>query len=385
MRILVALTYYRPHVSGLTIYVERLARGLAARGHDVTVLTSRYDRGLPRTDELDGVRIVRVPVAFRVSKGVVMPTYGVWATRLVADHEAVSIHLPAFDAWGLALRSKLLGRRSVLTYHCDLHLPAGAFSRTVEQVALGANLLAARWSDRIVAYTDDYAEHSPFLRRFAGKVEAIAPPVVMPQPAAADVATFRQAHRLGSAGGDGSWPVLGFAARFASEKGVETVVEAVPTLLERFPGLKILFAGPYEGIVGERAYWQRLAPLIAALGDHWEFLGTLDPLREMPAFYGSLDCLLLPSLNSTESFGLVQVEAMLCGVPVVASNLPGVREAINRTGMGEVVAPGDAVALAGAVTRIVLEKQRYLRAREHIAGLFDLEACLDRYEALLQP
>jgi hypothetical protein len=81
MRILFALTYYRPHVSGLTIYAERLAHGLACRGHSIAVLTSRYDRQLPRLDELDGVGIVRVPVAFRVSKGVIMPSYGYWATR----------------------------------------------------------------------------------------------------------------------------------------------------------------------------------------------------------------------------------------------------------------------------------------------------------------
>ena len=69
MRILFALTYYRPHVSGLTIYVQRLAEALAARGHVVTVLTSHYDPGLPREEWIDGVRVVRAPVLFRISKG----------------------------------------------------------------------------------------------------------------------------------------------------------------------------------------------------------------------------------------------------------------------------------------------------------------------------
>ena len=63
MRILVALTYYRPHVSGLTIYVERLSRALAAHGHQVTVLTSQYDRALPLRAELHGVQIVRAAAA----------------------------------------------------------------------------------------------------------------------------------------------------------------------------------------------------------------------------------------------------------------------------------------------------------------------------------
>ena len=70
MRILHVLTYYRPHVSGLTIYVERLARGLAAAGQQVTVLTSQYDRALPRRELRDGVNVVRVPVLARISKGV---------------------------------------------------------------------------------------------------------------------------------------------------------------------------------------------------------------------------------------------------------------------------------------------------------------------------
>ena len=95
MRILLALTYYRPYVSGLTIYVERLARGLAARGHAVTVLASRHDDALPRTEDVDGVRVVRVPVAFRVSKGAVMPSYGSVARRLLRAQELVVAHVAA--------------------------------------------------------------------------------------------------------------------------------------------------------------------------------------------------------------------------------------------------------------------------------------------------
>ncbi len=74
MRILIALTYYRPHYSGLTIYTERLAKALAARGHQVTVLTSRFDPSYPEEELVDGVRVVRLPVMMRLSKGVIMPS-----------------------------------------------------------------------------------------------------------------------------------------------------------------------------------------------------------------------------------------------------------------------------------------------------------------------
>ncbi len=76
MRILTVLTYYRPHTSGLTIYAERLARAFVRRGHQVTVMTTQYDKSLPREEIMDGVRIIRVPVAVRISKGVLAPTFG---------------------------------------------------------------------------------------------------------------------------------------------------------------------------------------------------------------------------------------------------------------------------------------------------------------------
>ena len=384
LKILVALTFYRPHLSGLTIYVERLARGLVERGHSVTVLASQHSSELPRREIMDRVRVVRVPVAFRVSKGVVMPTYGVAAMPLVRAHDVMSVHLPQLDAWGLGLRARLLHTPLVVTYHCDLQLPPGSLNRVADKVTWLANGVAGRYADRIVAYTDDYARHSPFLRKFASKVEVIAPPVVMRAPDPTEVAAFRQSHGLGANGAEPPWPVLGLATRFAAEKGIDTLVAALPTLRERFPRLQVLFAGPHENIVGELEYRERLTPAITSQGDRWRFVGTLDPVEEMPAFFGALDCLLVPSVNSTESFGLVQVEAMLCGTPVVASDLPGVREPTRMTGMGLVFPPGSPGALADAVTRVLEERSRFDRSRAEIARLFDLDRTLESYEELFE-
>jgi glycosyltransferase involved in cell wall biosynthesis len=88
------------------------------------------------------------------------------------------------------------------------------------------------------------------------------------------------------------------------------------------------------------------------------------------------------SLNCTEAFGLVQLEAMLSGTPVVASDLPGVREAVRRTGMGEIVPPADAAALAAALVRVIKQRQTYVRPREEIARAFDLTQSVRLYEEL---
>ena len=150
MKILEVLTYYRPWVSGLTIYVERLSRALAKQGHDVTVLTSQYDPALPRYDVLDGVKVVRIPVALRVSKGVLMPDFGPMAWRLSRGADVLHLHLPQFDAPGLALRGRLLGKPVVLTYHCDLQLPDGTFNRAVDRVVRLQNDAAGRLADAVV-------------------------------------------------------------------------------------------------------------------------------------------------------------------------------------------------------------------------------------------
>ena len=376
MNILIALTYYRPWTSGLTIYAERLARGLAARGHHVTVLTSQYDRTLPRVERLDGVRVVRAPVLMRVSKGVIMPTFGLLATRFTRWADVLSLHLPQFDAAGIALRGRLFRKPTVLTYHCDLQLPAGIFNRLVNGVVHAANLAAGTFSDAIVAYTQDYATHSGFLARFLGKVRIIPPPVEMPALAPEAVARFRQKWSL-----DGRH-VIGFAARLATEKGVEVLLQALPRVLEVYPDARVLFAGP-TNIIGEQEYARRLAPLFEQFENHWTFVGTLDP-NEMAAFFSSCDVTVLPSLNSTESFGLVQVEAMLCGTPSIASNLAGVRVPVQTTGMGEIVGIRDSTGLAKAVIRVLSERARYVRPRAEIEAMFSTPRTAELYEGLFE-
>jgi len=378
MKVLLVLTYYDPHVSGLTIYVKRLATNLAARGHQVTVLTSRYDPELPATEVIDGVHVVRVPVMMRISKGVIMPAFPLVAWKLIRQHDVVSIHLPQLEASLLGLLSRLAGRPLVLTYHCDLQLPRGWFNRIVDKVVFASNYLAGRFAKAAVAYTQDFAEHSHFLSRFLDKVNIIPPPVIMPAPEPAAVEAFRVEHDLADR------QVVGMAARLATEKGVEVLIDAMPRFLEVFPRAKVLFAGQYLDVMGEEVYYQRLMPMIEELGpEHWEFLGILTQ-DQMAPFYAACDVVVVPSLNSTESFGLVQVEAMLCGTPSIASNLPGVRQPPRMTGMGEVVPIGDADGLADSIIRISQKPNDFSQPRAVIEDTFSLERTVSGYEELFE-
>lgn len=163
---------------------------------------------------------------------------------------------------------------------------------------------------------------------------------------------------------------------------MEVLLQALPRILEAYPNARVLYAGQFQQVLGEEAYAQRLAPLFEQYRDHWTFLGTLGA-REMAAFFANCDVLVVPSLNSTESFGLVQVEAMLCGVPCVASDLPGVRQPVMQTGMGLVAPIGNSYALADCILHILRERSRYVRPRAEIAARFSTERTAEEYEALI--
>jgi len=378
MKILTVLTYYRPHTSGLTIYVERLAKSLVKLGHEVTVLTSQYDQSLPQEEIQDGVRIIRAPVLFRVSKGVIMPTFGWLAWKLVSSHDVVHLHLPQFDAAGVALRGRILKKPTLITYHCDLLLPKSFFNRIINAVVHMMNYLAGMLADRIGAYTDDFAAHSPFLQQFKDKVRVILPPVVMPEAAPDDIQEY-----IRITNPNGNSPVIGMATRFASEKGVGILIDALPVVMESFPRAMVLYAGQYQDVMGENSYFQKLLPKIQSYqaNGQWDFLGVLKP-EEMTLFYNCLDVLVVPSLNSTETFGLVQIEAMLQGTPTIASNLPGVRVPPRLTGMGEVVPIGDAVALAKAIIKIVSQPENFQGSQEEIKNTFDPMVNAAAYESI---
>ena len=380
MKILTVLTYYRPHTSGLTIYVERLTKSLVQLGHEVTVLTSQYEEDLPREEVQDGVRIVRAPVLFRVSKGVIMPTFGWLAWKLVLDHDIVHLHLPQFDAAGVALRSRLLKKSTFITYHCDLKLPKSPLNWIINSIVHLMNYMAGMLADRIGAYTEDFASHSPYLQRFSDKVRVILPPVTMPKAPEKKVNDF---HKINNP--RGLSPVIGMATRFASEKGVEILLNALPKVMESYPETTVLYAGQYQDVIGEQAYYERLLPGIQTYQDQgqWVFLGVLNP-EEMAIFYKNLDVLVVPSLNSTETFGLVQIEAMINGTPTVASNLPGVRQPSKMTGMGEIADIGDSASLANAVIKVLAHPHRYQGDPKLIAQQFDPLANAAAHEHLYQ-
>lgn len=379
MRILIVLTYYRPHISGLTIYAERLAKAFVRRGHEVTILTSQFDKSLARDEVVDGVRIIRAPVLFRLSKGVIMPTFGWLAWKLAAQTDVIQLHLPQFDAAGISLRGRLLKKPTVITYHCDLQLPPGLFNRMANFAVEFMNWLTAMFTHQIVTYTKDYAEHSRYLKPKMKKVMIIPPPVELPVVRPEDIDAFSKIHNPRK-----QHPVIGMAARFATEKGVEVLLDALPGVLTQYPNALVQFVGPYKNIIGEETYFERLSKRITAFEErgNWQFLGSLNP-EQMATFFPNLDLLVLPSLNSTEAFGLVQIEAMINSIPCVASALPGVRQPVLRHGMGRIFPIGDSKGLTEAILDVLAHQKTY-QTNMTPFSIYEPDMVANEYETLFE-
>ncbi len=374
LRILAALQYYLPHRTGVPIHVQRVAEALVQRGHQVTILTARHSIELPRDETINGVRIVRLWAPIRVSRGMIMPAYPWAAWGLIRVHDVVWLHTPMLETSLMAFLTRLAGKQLIATHHGDLILPPGLFNRFVRWFTFMNYRFMAKRAARLIAYSHDYADHSYYLKPFRDRVSVIYPPIEVPEPDPARVAELRA--RWQNSGG----PVIGYAGRFVQEKRPDLLIRALEVINQTFPQTRVVFAGEYD--IPYEDTWERNQALVQRYRDQLIFLGQLSSMQAMANFYAACDVLVMPS--DTECFALVQVEAMLCGTPVVMTDTPGGRVPVTVTGMGAIVPRGDWRAIGEAVVDILQHRERYVKPREVIARAFSLEETVNRYEKHLR-
>lgn len=374
MKILAVLTYYAPHWTGLTSHAVRIAEDLAARGHDVTVLTTRHTHDLAAEEVLKGVRVVRLTPVSRFSRGMIAPAFPVVAARLVARADVVQIHSPLPEAPLVALLGRVTGTPVVFTHHADVVMPAGLGNRVIERAALALLGAAARLSTAVTSYSRDYAESSALLKPFFDRLTCIPPPVRFPEPDRARAAALRTT--IAPPGG----AVLGFAGRWVEEKGFDVLLRALPLVQRDVPAAHLVYAG--EPHVAYERFFEACAPLLAPVREHVTFLGLLRNPREMADFYGLCDLFVLPSRS--DMMALVQIEAMLSGTPVVASDIPGARVVVRETGFGRLAPAGDPEALARVLVETLRDRERYVPRRADVLRVFDPDRSIDAYEQLFR-
>ena len=329
------LMVVRPAVGGMKEHVLTLARGMIARGHSVEIAA-------PGASD--------IAEAARMAGFTVHEIHLVGPQQPVADGIAIGeltrvIHAGDFDiVHAHGSKAGFVGRLAVRRAG-GIPFVVTAHNHVLMRTDTSPT---ARWRYRVVERTlsslvDRYIAVSDSIARELTEAFGLSADKVVTIHNGIDTAPFLvpQSRTLAreSIGVAADTPVVGLAARFSAQKGLGYLVAAIPELVQRMPGIRVVIggSGPLEVPLREQAVKLGVSESILWPGQ----------IADMPRFLAALDVYVSPSV--TEGFSLALIEAGAAGVPVVATRVGGVPEVIFDGDTGLLVVPGDPHALAAAV------------------------------------
>lgn len=338
MKIGIVTQSYYPRFGGVTEHVHHTAVELRRRGHQVTVITSRF-RGGTR-DHLPDVE--------RIGYNLLIPFNGAFVDLAVGwrlrgqlrgllrrhDFDVLHTHAPLVPTLPL-IAVETAECPQVGTFHTT-----GGPSRMLEAFR-GALETRLRRLDARIAVSETaraFAGHY-----FPGDYHVIPNGVDVERfhPGVCPFEEWREPGRVN---------VL-FVGRLDPRKGVHVLLQALPEIVRRTGGRARLL------VVGDSYLRGRFeASVPPALRDHVRFLGHV-PAADLPRWYATGDVFVSPATGN-ESFGIVLAEAMAAGRAVVASDIPGYRTVVTPSVNGVVTPPGDPAALAAAVADLAADPER---------------------------
>ncbi|GGJ75764.1 glycosyltransferase family 4 protein [Deinococcus aquiradiocola] len=358
MKIAHVTATFPPYWAGTGNVAYHNARLLHERGHEVVVFTA----STPRDAEMQfPFEVRRLPAVFRIGNAPLTPGL----VSALRGFDAIHLHYPfIFGAELTALAARRYRIPLMITYHNDL-LAGGARGLIFRAYTATSQPLVLRQADLLLGTSRDYAEHS----FFSSTTPRGANFAVLPN--GVDVQQFLPGTRSGEryallVGG------LDSAHHF---KGVRVLIEAV----SRLPDARAVIVG--DGDL--RGEYEALAARIAP--GRVRFAGRVPP-AELARLYGEATVGVLPSTTQGEAFGMVLIEAMAAGAPVIASNLPGVRTVVEHGRDGLLVEPGDVDGLTRALATLLGDpgqaREMGARGRAKVHRLYDWNVIASTLEGL---
>jgi phosphatidylinositol alpha-mannosyltransferase len=343
MKIALISPYDFPYPGGVTEHIIALARGAQQRGHEVHILAACSGwRGefIPQTRPVTR-RVLSIPIAGAVARVGLSPL-GYARMKRILQREAFDVlHLhepltPSITWWAL-LQSRLLPQAvTVGTFHAYHERPNWLYfhSRPIFSKLF-------RQLDSLIAVSE--AAYDFACRLFPGDYRII--------PNGVDLSRFGRAYRM-SEDDPNRPPTILFVGRLDKRKGFQILLDAYIRLKPDYPCLRLQVVGPFGP--RECTPYQKIAEAQHVTGI--EFVGYVSPER-LPTFYHQADIFCAPSLGY-ESFGIVLLEAMAAGLPVVASNIAGYRTVLSDGQEGRLIPPGQPECLADTLRQLLNQPQQ---------------------------
>ena len=357
--VLILCSYYYPYISGLTIIAMEIAEHLASFDLKVTVLCHQHDRNSDRDEVINNVRVVRARKLISLNRATLSFDYFIQFFKLISPKTKINMHLPLPES---GLISLLTSNSIVSVYQCDVDNKNGVMKLVSKLMDL-SSIIAFIRSDKVVFSSLDYAEHSR-LYKFARRKLEIIPNFTKTKYFGKNI--FR----------DGKGKHFGYLGRFTSEKGILILLQAFASLEDS--SARLIIAGS-TNVAGDSVVEEVIK--LAKNDSRVTLLTDIDEVQKVN-FFASIDVLCLPSTNSFEAFGIVQLEALFCGVPVIVSDLPGVRSIIKDNEYGLLVDPGSISSLKYALTNNSLRKPSQAEINE-LKNIYSAEIILNKYRLIL--
>jgi len=379
-RIVIGADTYPPDVNGAAHFTHQLAAGLAGRGHEVHVLCPSPAGPAP-IDVEDGVTVHRVPSrgtpvhpSFRVA---LPPASTRAAATILADLQPDVVHVQSHFPICRALL-EAARRRGVPVAATNHFMPENllAYGRVPAPVARIVAALAWRDCVRVLERADRVTTPTVIAARLIRDhgLSTVAAPI----SCGVDLERFTAAGRHRPAGPPGrvAPPTMLFVGRLDAEKHLDEVITALRQV-RRHVNARLLLAG-------QGSQEQQLAALADRLGvaDHVRFLGHV-PNAALPALYRGADVFVMPGVAELQS--LATLEAMACGLPVIAADAMALPHLVHPGINGYLYPPGDTTALAAHATTLLSRanlRQEMGQASRRIAAQHDLTATLEQFETL---
>lgn len=366
--------YFFPYISGITQYPYRLFSNKELNTK-TTCLTFKHDPFLKTKEKINEyLTIYRMPFIFRISKGFISPLSFFYFWNEAKKADIVVLNLPSFEGIMLAFIAKLLKKPLLVFLHCEVQLPFSFINILVNIILNWGVTLQLLLANTIIVETIDYFKDKSAYVLFKHKMEEVFPLV---NRSISDLQFKIKLNALTN-----KYPhVIGFCGRISAEKGIEILIESISS----FKNVLLVFAGPSgKKVAGEQPYGLKIKKILDKKKIKHIFLGTLTA-EELASFYSSIDILVLPSVNKTEAFGMVQVEAMLQGTPVIASNLPGVRMPVLLTSMGILTQPRNSRELTQAIRDILDHRTLYTNKKltDKVKIIFDSKKTYNNISSII--
>lgn len=362
VRVLHVGKYYPPHMGGIETHLQTLCTSLREVADIRAVVASDHAKG--ESVIIDQVPVERVGTRFTLASAPFCPGMMSYIRNSAAD--LIHVHLPNPTAV-LAYLASGHGGPLIVTYHSD----------TVRQAILGAafNPILQRFLRRsaaIIATSPNYLATSMVLAQHRERCHVVPYGIPLSQFESCDADA---AARIRAQFGERLLLAVG---RLVYYKGFEYAIEAMRNVRGR-----LLIAG--TGPLGDKL---RAHAITCGVGERVVFLGEIQN-NDITPYYHAADAFILPSVARSEAFGIVQIEAMAAGKPVINTSLDSGVPFVSQDGVtGLTVPPRDPHALASAINRLLdnrdVRERLGAAARRRAAEEFSVETMTARITSLYQ-